>query len=222
MNRFHRMACRTVWQQPAAGIILTLLLATVGGADQRLPGSDQDATATRGVAPATFTRDAGLPPPAPEPPAGQITPAPRPSTAPLALSAPQPLAAKPATPARGPLPDWKLLLAVAAAFGILVAFRGLAAYRTNRTQPLPPDVFDVLGVASLGGGHAIRVVRFGPKTLLVSTSTAGCQTLAELTDPQATDRIAAACATNGRPLLRPSPRSGPAAPRRDTAGRASA
>lgn len=222
MTRLQRITRRTVWHQPAAGIILAVLLATVGSADQRLPGSGQDATATRDVAPATFTRDAGLPPPAPEPPAGQITPAPRQrSTAPLPLSAPQPLAAQPTTPARGPLPDWKLLFAVAAAFGILVAFRGLAAYQTNRTQPLPPDVFDVLGVASLGSGHSIRVVRFGPKTLLVSTSTAGCQTLAELTDPQATDRIAAACATSGRPV-RPALRRGTAAPRGDAAGRASA
>jgi hypothetical protein len=39
----------------------------------------------------------------------------------------------------------------------------------------------------------VRIVRFGPRTLLVGISSAGCQTLAELTDPQATDAIVTAC-----------------------------
>ena len=59
-----------------------------------------------------------------------------------------------------------------------------------------------------GANNAVRVVRFGPKTLLVGVSAAGCQTLAELTDPQATACIAAAC-RGVHPPLRPavSPRS---------------
>lgn len=63
-------------------------------------------------------------------------------------------------------------------------------------------MFDVLGEASLGGPHSVRIVRFGPKTLLVGVSASGCQTLAELTDPQATACIAAAC-RGVQPPLRP-------------------
>jgi len=90
----------------------------------------------------------------------------------------------------GQLSDWKLLAALAAAFAVLVA---ATAFTRRRATVLPPDVFEVLGEGSLGGQHAVRIVRFGPKTLLVGVSSAGCQTLAELTDPQATACIAAAC-----------------------------
>ena len=90
----------------------------------------------------------------------------------------------------GQLSDWKLLGAIAAAFAVLAA---ATAFNRRRASVLPPDVFEVLGEGSLGGQHAVRIVRFGPKTLLVGVSAAGCQTLAELTDPQATACIAAAC-----------------------------
>lgn len=86
--------------------------------------------------------------------------------------------------------SWKVVGIVAAAFGAVVAVRLLSR---RRGTALPPDVFEVLGSGSLGGQHSVRVVRFGPKTLLVSLSATGCQTLSELDDPQATDCIAAAC-----------------------------
>jgi hypothetical protein len=89
-----------------------------------------------------------------------------------------------------PLPDWRLLAALATAFAAVGGYRFMAG-RTK--SPLPTDVFEVLGEATLGAAHSVRVVRFGPRTLLVSVSSAGCQTLAELTDPQATDCIVAAC-----------------------------
>lgn len=99
-----------------------------------------------------------------------------------------------------PLGDWTVLAAIAAAFVLLAAFRLRPLRRTN---PLPPDVFELLGEASLGGQHAVRVVRFGPRTLLVGVSPAGCQTLAELDDPQATERIAVACQGERQPARRP-------------------
>jgi flagellar biogenesis protein FliO len=113
--------------------------------------------------------------------------------APLAL---EPLAAagdaSPARVARSPaaLLDWKAIA--------FVATVGLAALLLRRFAPratstLPPDVFAVLGEASLGGQQMVRVVRFGPKTLLVSVTPSGCHTLAELGDPEATACIAAAC-----------------------------
>jgi hypothetical protein len=108
----------------------------------------------------------------------------------------------------GQLTDWKLLGAIAAAFGVLAA---ATAFNRRRASVLPPDVFEVLGEGSLGGQHAVRIVRFGPKTLLVGVSAAGCQTLAELTDPQATACIAAAC-RGVHPPIRPAASSRSVAP----------
>jgi len=110
----------------------------------------------------------------------------------------------PATHGPGPQPlaDWRVLVAIAAAFGVLASLRFLPR---RRSMPLPPDVFEVLGSATLGGPHAVRIVRFGPKTLLVSVSASGCTTLAELTDPQATACIAAACRGVEKPLRSASP-----------------
>jgi hypothetical protein len=100
----------------------------------------------------------------------------------------------------GQLSDWKLLAVIGAAFAVVAA---ATAFNKRRATVLPPDVFEVLGEGSLGGQHAVRIVRFGPKTLLVGVSAAGCQTLAELTDPQATACIAAAC-RGVYPPIRPS------------------
>jgi flagellar biogenesis protein FliO len=90
--------------------------------------------------------------------------------------------------------------AIAAAFAVLAA---ATAFNRRRASVLPPDVFEVLGEGSLGGQHAVRIVRFGPKTLLVGVSAAGCHTLAELSDPQATACIAAACRGQHPPLRPP-------------------
>ena len=102
----------------------------------------------------------------------------------------------------GQLTDWKLLAAIAATFAVVVAGTALTK---RRATLLPPDVFEVLGEGSLGGQHAVRIVRFGPKTLLVGVSAAGCHTLAELSDPQATACIAAACRGQHPPLRPPAP-----------------
>ena len=110
-----------------------------------------------------------------------------------------------------PATDFRILAAIAAAFAALAGVRFFAAGRRRGT--LPPDVFEVLGEAPLAGPNSARVVRFGPKTLLVAVSTTGCQTLAEIADPQATDRIAAACHGAARPAGRMPPirRAGAAA-----------
>jgi len=119
-------------------------------------------------------------------------------------------------------PDWRLLAVIATTFAALAA--AAAAVRRRGPAPPPPDVFEVLSTASLGGQHSVRIVRFGPKTLLVAVSATGCHTLAELADPQATAGIAAACRGVHPPLrpqsvagrggpsgLRAEPRSQPAA-----------
>ena len=136
------------------------------------------------------------------PPASVGGPLPERLLAPVTL---EPLAAagdaSPARVAHSPaaLLDWKVI-----AFVVSI---GLAALLLRRFAPravstLPPDVFAVLGEASLGGQQMVRVVRFGPKTLLVSVSPSGCHTLAELGDPEATACIAAACRAGlSRPAL---------------------
>lgn len=183
-RRFAPLARPARLVSPAIGLVAAFLL---------LP-----AAACRGDEPAAPL------PPLPEEPMAE--PATRPATFEAASSAPidrplplrQPAAAAeelatgsttaaPSVPRAG---NWTLLLAIAAAFGVLAMAR-LRPFRTVRS--LPADVFEVLGEASLGGQHAVRVVRFGPRTLLIAVSSAGSQTLAELTDPQATERIVAAC-----------------------------
>lgn len=119
-----------------------------------------------------------------------------------------------ATPAARQTTDFRLLAAIAAAFAVLAGFRFFTPGR--RRAALPSDVFEVLGEAPLAGPHTARIVRFGPKTLLVAVSSSGCQTLGEIADPQATDRIAAACRgpqVPPRTAARPprGPRSGAAA-----------
>lgn len=134
-----------------------------------------------------------------EPPA---PPAPEPAV--LDLPA-VPLAEKPVAPPRqmpavrpSPL-DWRVVASLAA---LLAAFGGIRFMQRRRHTPLPPDVFEVLGDATLGGQHAVRIVRFGPKTLLVSVSSSGCQTLSEIADAEATACIASAC-RGQHPPLRP-------------------
>lgn len=112
----------------------------------------------------------------------------RPGVVPLS-AAPRPTGG-PASSAPRPLPDWRLLAALGAAFAAVAAYR---AWAGRATPTLPPDVFELLGEAPLGGQQSVRVVRFGPRTLLVGVSSAGCQTLAEITDPQATECIVSAC-----------------------------
>jgi len=110
-------------------------------------------------------------------------------------------------PSAGPaLSDWRVIAALGAAFVLLASFK-LFARRGGASVP-PPDVFEVLAAAPLAGQHAVKIVRFGPKTLLVGVSSAGCTTLAEIADPQATARIAAACRGGQRPLQALATRTG--------------
>jgi flagellar biosynthesis protein FliP len=103
--------------------------------------------------------------------------------------------------------DWRVVGLLAVVAGGLLAVR---RYATPRVAALPPDVFEVLGTGSLGGPHPVRVVRFGPKTLLVSVSAGGCHTLSEITDAEATECIARAC-RGQHPPLRPAGRAAAAA-----------
>ena len=86
--------------------------------------------------------------------------------------------------------DWKAWAVVGSAGIVLVCIR---LFSRRAVFQIPNDVFELLGEATLGGGQSVRIVRFGPKTLLVSVGTGGPRTLSELDDPLATEWIAAAC-----------------------------
>ena len=141
--------------------------------------------------PAAAAGDAIPIPPVPATPAKVL--------APVALERTAAAVGTAARPVTQPMIDWKVLGVLAAAFAAVVVLRMASR---KREPTLPPDVFDVLGTASLGGNNSVRIVRFGPKTLQVSVSAGGCQTLSELSDPQATACIAAAC-RGTHPPLRP-------------------
>ncbi len=95
--------------------------------------------------------------------------------------------------------DWKAWAVVGAAGAVLV---GIRLFSRRAVFKIPGDVFELLGESTLGGGQIVRIVRFGPKTLLVSVGSGGPKTLSELDDPLATEWIAAAC--RGEQTLRPS------------------
>jgi hypothetical protein len=164
----------------AAAPVLVALLVTAAqpaaGEPPVAPGPESVAIAPE-ILPASLAQEAS--PPVHGPRSGAV---------PLGATE-QPASASPSAVPR-PLPDWRLLAALGAAFAAVAAYRFVAG---RSGQTLPPDVFELLGEASLGGQQSVRVVRFGPRTLLVGVSSAGCQTLAEIADAQATDSIVSAC-----------------------------
>ena len=73
-----------------------------------------------------------------------------------------------------------------------------AAYVLRRGTPhalaaLPGEVVEILGRAPLPGRHQMHLVRCGHKLLLVAISTAGADTLTEITDPAEVDRLCGLC-----------------------------
>ena len=94
--------------------------------------------------------------------------------------------------------DWMAWAVVGVAGAVLV---GVRLFSRRAVFKIPSDVFELLGESTLGGGQAVRIVRFGPKTLLVSVGSGDPKTLSELDDPLATEWIAAAC--RGEQTLRP-------------------
>lgn len=85
-------------------------------------------------------------------------------------------------------PVFTLCLAGLAAVVLCLRLTGRRGART-----LPSDVCSVLGEMPLGGTHVARVVRFGPKTILVGVTGGTCRTLSEIDDAALTDSLVAAC-----------------------------
>lgn len=143
-----------------------------------------------------------------------VAPAAEPSDAGGILARPVPIddagSAAVAPPAAGGTrPSWPLALPAAGPVGWLVVagLALLAARGVSRraARPLPGEVFALLGEAPMGGTQVARVVRFGPKTVLVGVSGSTCTTLAVIDDPHVTETLAAACrgpgATPAAPLV---------------------
>ncbi len=96
---------------------------------------------------------------------------------------------------RGPA---SALMTGAASLGIVLGLFLLVVWITRRGSPksvgtLPGDVVEVLGRAPLVGRQQVHLVRCGTKLLLVCLSTAGAQTLTEITDPDEVERLLDIC-----------------------------
>jgi len=87
---------------------------------------------------------------------------------------------------------------VVGALGLVLGIFLLTAWGIRRAapqalHPLPKEVFEVLGRAPLAGRQQAHLLRLGNKLVLVSLSSAGAETLTEITDPLEVDRVAGLC-----------------------------
>lgn len=83
---------------------------------------------------------------------------------------------------------------VAVAVGLVLALAWIARRCQPRAaRPLPKDVVEVLGRASLGGKQTTQLVRVGAKLVLIAHTAEGAKTLTEITDPDEVQRLVAAC-----------------------------
>ena len=90
------------------------------------------------------------------------------------------------------------LFTAASGLAIVIGLFLAVAWLMRRTAPanlavLPKEVVEVLGRVPLGHQHHMQLVRFGNKLLLLSVTTAGAETLAEITDVDEVTRLAGLC-----------------------------
>ncbi len=90
------------------------------------------------------------------------------------------------------------LLTVGASLATVLGLFFLAAWFMRRATPagslaLPSDVFEVLGRAPLASRQQAYLLRCGKKLLLVSITSAGAETLTEITDADEVLRLAGLC-----------------------------
>jgi len=93
------------------------------------------------------------------------------------------------------------LFAVGGSLALVLGVFFFAAWIMRRTVPagalaLPTEVFEVLGRAPLAARQQAYLLRCGSKLLLVSVTTAGAETLAEITEPDEVVRLAGLCRQN--------------------------
>ncbi len=90
------------------------------------------------------------------------------------------------------------VVTVASSLAIVLGVFLLLAWGMRRAAPagtlaLPGEVFEVLGSASMASRQQAHLLRCGRKLVLVSVTTAGAETITEITDPEEVDRLAGLC-----------------------------
>jgi flagellar biogenesis protein FliO len=90
------------------------------------------------------------------------------------------------------------VVTVAGSLALVLGIFFLVAWGMRRASPaggtaLPGEVFEVLGRAAMASRQQVHLLRCGNKLILVSVTTAGAETLTEITDPAEVDRLAGLC-----------------------------
>jgi len=90
------------------------------------------------------------------------------------------------------------VVTVAGSLAVVLGIFFLVAWGMRRAAPpgsamLPGEVFEVLGRAPMASRQQVYLFRCGKKLVLVSVTTAGAETLTEITDPAEVDRLAGLC-----------------------------
>ena len=90
------------------------------------------------------------------------------------------------------------ILTVGSSLTLVLSLFLIVAWLMRRAAPggsalLPGEVVELLGRAALAGRTQIHLLRVGNKLLLLSISTAGVETLTEITDPDEVNRLAGLC-----------------------------
>lgn len=142
--------------------------------------------------PQGFTDGPSAPPTAKPAPRQTAQPAPRPITrqgAAANANTSDGETAKSATPS---------LWGTAAPLALIIALiLGLAAVWKKHgplvPRGLPPQAVEILGRRNLDARQSIQLVRLGSRILVLGSSPAGLQTLAEITDPAEVDYLAGLC-----------------------------
>ena len=127
-----------------------------------------------------------------------------PAAAPTTLELPESKGLTLTLPERGDRnadPPQSGLPGIASVLGSLAIVLGLlllVAWLLKRTMPagsmaLPSNVVEVLGKTVLAPRQNVHLVRIGNKLLLVAVSSAGAETLTEISDPIEVDRLAGLC-----------------------------
>jgi flagellar biogenesis protein FliO len=90
------------------------------------------------------------------------------------------------------------MVTVVSSLALVLGLFLIFAWFMRRSVPggsavLPGEVVEVLGRAALAGRTQVHLVRLGNKLLLLSMSTAGVETLTEITDADEVNRLAGLC-----------------------------
>ena len=105
-----------------------------------------------------------------------------------------PLSAAEGAATRSTGPVVTMLASLAAVLGVFLLVTWFVRRHLPRgAGPLPTDVLEVLGRATIGHKQPLSLLRLGDRLLLVAIHPAGAETLAEITDPDEVTRLVGLC-----------------------------